>query len=311
MHPAAGRQLSPIHSDVAGQRCPSGQLEATRVPEVGAQEPQTLHFAFQLDPDPKRDHKEALTVRKSVLCIDGKLICLGSGLSSKADYPLATTVFQCGLREGHSAIQTNGAVASNWIIDPYGTGHWVTRGNLLKQKAGRQESRHNKTKVRTEGDFAMAWLDHGIGAKDASYEYVSVLEADAAAMDAIVSRPFYSVKRRDDRTHAVLVPNRKLWSLVNFEALEEPIGPFLSISHPCLVMMRQLSGSAVRISVADPRLKLDKRSTSAPTDVVVEIKGKFKLVGKRVAGVSATVDGNKTILNVRCAEGEPTAFSLR
>jgi chondroitin-sulfate-ABC endolyase/exolyase len=53
-------------------------------------------FAFQLDPDPKREHAEAITVRKSALAIDGKLICLGSGLSSKNDFTLATTLFQCG-----------------------------------------------------------------------------------------------------------------------------------------------------------------------------------------------------------------------
>jgi chondroitin-sulfate-ABC endolyase/exolyase len=264
-------------------------------------------FAFQLDPDPKMKHAEALKVRKSVLCVDGKLICLGSGLSSKTEYPLATTIFQCGLRADHDAVQRG----TNWIIDPYGTGHWVAPGNLMKEHAGRQESRHNKTKEITEGDFAMAWLDHGTGAKGASYEYVSVLEADAAKMDVLTSKPFYSVKRQDDRTHAVLVPGEKLWSLVNFQSLEEPVGPFFSVSQPCLVLMQQLSGSNVRISVADPRLELSPRKTAPPVDVVLEIKGKFKLTGTRVDGVFAKIEGNNTILNVRCAEGEPTAFSLR
>ncbi len=263
-------------------------------------------FAFRLDPDPKRPHDEALTVRKSVLSVDGKLICLGSGLSSRADYPLATTLFQCGLRAGHDEVEQG----EGWLIDPYGTGHWVAPGNLLKQKTGSQESRHNKTKEPTEGEFAMAWIDHGKGAKDAAYTYVSVLEADAATMDALSATPFHIVKRRDEQTHAVLVPSEKLWSLVNFQPLEDPVGPFLSVSQPSLVLMKQLSGSTVRMSVADPRLELGKRSTALPIDIVLKIKGKFKLARGTPSGVSARLEGNNTRLAVRCAEGQATAFTL-
>jgi chondroitin-sulfate-ABC endolyase/exolyase len=269
-------------------------------------------FAFRLDPDPKRKHAEALSVRKSVLAIDGKLICLGSGLSSKGSYPLATTLFQCGLRDGQTAFQQGG----NWIVDPYGTGHWVVPGSRLKSRSGRQESRHNKTKESTEGEFALAWIDHGAGAQDEAYAYVSILESNTNAMERfsremLSPSPFFLLKRGDERTHAVLVPSQKLWALTNFDALEEPVGPFLSISQPCLVMMKQLSGSAVRISVTDPRLKLDKRSTAPPVDVVLEIKGKFKLADRSSSGVSVKVEGNRTILTVRCAEGESTLFSLR
>ncbi|MDF7823691.1 chondroitinase family polysaccharide lyase [Pontiellaceae bacterium B12227] len=263
-------------------------------------------FAFQLDPDPKKNHAEALSVRKSVLAIDGRLICLGSGLSGKAGYPLVTTIFQCGLRDGHDAVQRG----ENWIIDPYGTGHWIAPGTALKQQTGRQESRHNKTKQPTEGDFSMAWIDHGAGARDASYEYVSVLEADAAIMNAMASNEFYSVKRQDDRTHAVLVPSEKLWALVNFQALEDPVGPFISISQPSLVLLKQLTGSTLHISVTDPRLELSSRKTAAPVEVVLEMKGRFKLA-KPVAGISAHVQGSSTVITVRCAEGEPSQFFLQ
>ena len=112
-------------------------------------------FAFQLDPDPNKNHAEALSVRKSVLAIDGKLICLGNGLSSKTEYPLVTTLFQCGLRAGHTAVQRG----ESWMIDPYGTGYWFVPGSSVKFTTGRQESRHNKTKEPTEGEFAMAWID--------------------------------------------------------------------------------------------------------------------------------------------------------
>jgi len=264
-------------------------------------------FAFQLDPDPKRPHDEALKVRKSVLCIDGKLVCLGSGLSNDSTYPLVTTLFQCGLRDGHVSVEQDG----NWIIDPYGTGYLAASGSPFRFGSGLQHSRHNKTREPTEGDFAMAWIEHGIGAQDADYGYLMVLEADTNRMARLAAEPFYQVKRRNDRTHAILVPSERLWALVNFQLLEEPVGPFLSTSQPCLVLMKQQPNGTVRMGVTDPRLKLDKRSTAPPVDVVVEIKGRFKLVGKRVPGVAAKVEGSKTVLSIRCAEGQPTAFSLK
>ena len=262
-------------------------------------------FAFRLDPDPRKPNNEALKVRKSVLCIDDKLVCLGSGLSNDSSYPLVTTLFQCGLRKGHDSVERG----DGWIIDPYGTGYWVAPENRMEFRSGRQQSRHNKTREPTEGDFAMAWIDHGTDVQDAAYEYVAVPEASANQMEELNS--FYQVKRRNDRTHAILVPGEKLWALANFQPLEEPVGPFLSTSQPCLVLMKRLSGSAVRISVTDPRMRLNKRNTAPPGDVVLEIKGRFKLVGKRVPGVTAKVESGKTNLFVRCAEGQPTAFSLK
>lgn len=263
-------------------------------------------FAFQLDPDPANSHPEALKVRKSVLSIDGKLIALGSGLSNGSSYPLVTTLFQCGLRSDQKTVKQG----DGWIIDPYGTGHWVPPKNRLKQKIGIQTSRHNKTKEPTEGEFAIAWIDHGVGAQNADYEYVSVLEADAATMEAISTAPIHFVKRCDDRTHAVWIPSENVWSLVNFLPLEEPVGPVLSINQPCLVLLKQLADGGIRMSVTDPRLNLTMTTTAPPVEVALRIKGRFAVSEKSSSPVSAIVEGEQTLLLVHCAEGMPTAFSL-
>jgi len=180
---------------------------------------------------------------------------------------------------------------------------------------GKQVSRDNKLKKPTEGLFAKAWIEHGVGAKDASYEYACLLEANAAAMESFgrqmaSSKPYYTVERSDVATHAVHIPGQKLWALVNFEALGKPIGLFELVSQPCLVLLQQQADGALRISVDDPRLKLGGTTTAAPVDVTLRLSGRYRLSGK-AEGVATKAAGPATELTVRCAEGQPTTFTLR
>ncbi|VGO14069.1 hypothetical protein PDESU_02626 [Pontiella desulfatans] len=112
-------------------------------------------------------------------------------------------------------------------------------------------------------------------------------------------------------THAIVVPGQKVWALVNFQSLEEPLGPFLSISQPCLVLLKQQDNGDLRVSVSDPRLELTGTTTAPPVDVVLEVKGSYE-PAQAVAGVSANpTTGGGTEVVVRCAEGMPSAFTLR
>ncbi|VGO19074.1 Chondroitin sulfate ABC endolyase [Pontiella sulfatireligans] len=287
-------------------------------------------FGFQLDRVDGKPHEQSIQMRKSVLSIDGKLICLGSDLSGSSKYPLATTLFQSGLRKGNDIVIVEGSkmplkqpiskgwktggILPSWLIDPYGTGHYIAPGSQFKLTIGKQVSKHNKTRKLTEGEFSLAWLEHGIFAKNASYEYVSLLDADVGMMQRFdkqmaSSKPFYYVKRKNAATHAIHVPEHKVWALVNFEPLADPVGPILEVSQPCFVLMKQLPDESIRLSVTDPRLELTETTTAAPVDVVLRIKGRYRLTGSE-EGVLATVVSGNTELTVRCAEGQSTAFTI-
>src|SRR5690606_32752969 len=72
-----------------------------------------------------------------------------------------------------------------WIIDPYGNGYHILSKDPVSIKKEQQHSYHNKYSINTgrmnrkgkgaketKGDYASAWIDHGLAPKAASYQYV-------------------------------------------------------------------------------------------------------------------------------------------
>jgi len=287
-------------------------------------------FAFKLDPG--RPQEQALQMRKSVLAVGDMLICVGSGISnSSTQYPTVTTLFQTGLTKEFNSVQTDKEKAlmipcdyvwnsaeetPAWMIDPYGTGHYPLSGDKLHLRMEKQHSRHNKTKQPTEGDFATAWIDHGTNPKDAGYLYVSVLNADAKRMQLLNQQitsghtPFKVLQQSRD-VHAVSVPSENLLSIAAFEPLAKQIGPVLSSDQPCLILARQPQPDRLIISITDPCLNLTKTATAPPTDISLNLAGRWQAAEKAAADHSTiSSKGTNTVITATCSEGIPTTLHL-
>jgi len=286
-------------------------------------------FAFRLDP--RQSAEQALQMRKSVIAVDDMLICLGSGISnSSTKYPTVTTLFQTGLTDGFTSVKTSkdesitipysnvwnsAAKAPAWIIDPYGTGFCTLSDGKIHLQMQKQISRHNKTKQPTEGDFAMAWIDHGTNPQNAAYLYVSILNADSNRMQAISAKissdsPPFKVLQQTEDIHAVYIPSEKLLTITAFKPITNRIKAILSSDKPCLILARQPKADRLTISITDPVLNLTKTATAPPTDITLNLAGKWEAATKTAGHITINSKRTNTVITAACSDGIPSTIHL-
>ncbi len=279
-------------------------------------------FVMQLwEPDMKR-FDPAFAGLKTVFCFDDRIVCLGSGIrSGDSEHPVETTLFQHADTPGASGVQIgpDGPVGEFpfarrlpppvWLTDGRGNGYVVRSGPDIVCERRRQVSRHNKTKARTEGDFASAVLDHGVAPSDGGYEYAVLPGATPERTAAFARNPPYAVLSRDGALHAVHDQASGVRAYVAFRQGGFAAGDLLAVSSPCLVMTRE-TPEGLRVSVGDPDLNIPKDGVSAPKTLAVTLRGERRLAAP-AEGVSASAVAGATQVVVRVRDGIPVEFTLR
>ena len=115
------------------------------------------------------------------------MICLGTGITnSNADYPTETTLFQTKFNGKEQKTGKD----NYWLHDGYDNYYHVVDGTLRSQIA-EQESRHEKTREKTKGTFSSAWIEHGNAPKNATYEYMVLIQPSASDLDELKKTPAY------------------------------------------------------------------------------------------------------------------------
>ena len=285
-------------------------------------------FAINLEED-TLPGSAGLKARKSAFAFGPRIVALGTGIAGPGGHPTQTTLFQNWLPSRDTPIWLNGsepvtafpleasgnADAASILVDAYGNGYVVPGGQDLRVRRQHQESRDDKTREPTEGDFALAWLDHGEAPEDASYRYTILLGADAsdAARYAVASagdRPPNPVLHQDNRAHAVLDAETGVTGLVAFEEVEGlDLGdsPVRSVDRPALVMSQPQEDGSLSLSVCDPALHL-KDGESQPVQVMLGLEGAWTVEGD---AAEAAISGGSTALRVEVVEGRPVQLTLR
>ncbi|MEX2382149.1 MAG: chondroitinase family polysaccharide lyase [Opitutales bacterium] len=217
-----------------------------------------------------------LKARKSVFAADGMLIALGCGIrSDHATAPAETTLFQVALDGSRDPITLSTSPGSPvstfpwswqttssapfWVIDSIGNGYWIPPGQQVQLSRSTQQSRHNKTKATTSGDFSTGWLNHGVEANGEDYQYVILPQASVSQMSHFNNRmasssPAYEVLRQNDGLHAVRIANPNRYGYAVFEPGQWEGLPYLiEAGAPSLLWIKE-EGDDIVISVANPDL---------------------------------------------------------
>ncbi|GAA3557266.1 chondroitinase family polysaccharide lyase [Snuella lapsa] len=240
-----------------------------------------------------------LKAKKSVFSFGSKLICIGTNISSiDAKNPTQTNLFQTFLTDKKVPVYTSiGKLAkfpykaqlpqdsksNNWVIDPYGNGYHILSNSLVHVKKEEQHSYHNKYSLRTgemhpkgkgvketEGDYATAWIDHGLAPENASYQYViyPFLHEDTINTfeNTIKNDDTYAILRADATAHIVLDKATSTTGYVIFEANKVLDNDTVrEVSEPSLIMANHEAPNVLLLSVVQPDLNFP-----------VNEKGKYK-----------------------------------
>lgn len=243
-----------------------------------------------------------LTGRKSWLFSGERILCLGSDIScEEAQYPTYTTLCQKGLRKDaqgrYPPTILDGAPLTgfpeervleegraHWLLDVQNTGYYVPAGQKIYLARRSQKSRDYANLGATEGDFLVAFLDHGRAPQGARYVYLLVVRATPEKMQRFAAQPPYQILQQDAAAHIVWDAVRQCWAGAFFVpqtvaayAVGAHTFPVSRVESPCLIMAEEGPQGQLYLSLADPDLHLDNKGISQPQPVRVALRGAWRL----------------------------------
>ena len=290
-----------------------------------------------------------LKAKKSVFSYGDKLICIGTDIYSIDEKnPTQTNIFQTFLTETETPIYTSSETikkfpyetslqqnkkSGSWLIDPYGNGYHILSATPVHVKKAKQQSYHNKYSINTgameskgkgvketEGDFATAWIDHGLAPKGASYQYVIypflTEESQKGFGNKVKKDKSFHIERADSIAHVVSDNETGTTGYVIFGANQNlKSGVLKEVSEPALVMINHKSADLLTISAVQPDLNFPEyqkgkfRNYSTPVELKITLEGKWAAIP---ADFISNIDnsGNNTVITLNCINGLPREFKV-
>lgn len=289
-----------------------------------------------------------LKAKKSVFSFGDKMICIGTDISSIDEKnPTQTNIFQSSLIDTKSPVITaedkiknfpyEGELKSDpksgsWLIDPYGNGYHILSDVPVQIKKATQQSYHNEYSINTGeindpkgaketvGDFASAWIDHGLAPKNASYQYViyPFLSHDDQSNfgKKIKKDESFEIKRADGIAHIILNKETSTTGFVVFEANQNLGKEILKeVSAPALVMIDHKNKNSLTISAVQPDLNFPEykpgkfRNYSQAVELKITLEGKWTALPQTFIK-KVEVSGDFTSITLECIDGLPREFKM-
>jgi chondroitin-sulfate-ABC endolyase/exolyase len=277
---------------------------------------------------------QSFTAEKSYFFIDNMILCLGSDIiNNDRKHFTQTNLFQRVLKSKNTPLVVNGKSITafpakgklpknkwNWLIDPQQTGYCIAPGNQVEYSRKTQNSRDQRDKKNTKGNFTCAWIDHGKAPRKASYQYFVFPQTNKAFMTDFANKMSspatapVKILKQNSTTHAIAYPAKNLWAAVLFKPQDTPFLPLVKkVSRRCLVMIEK-AGDKYFLSVSDPDLEMAKRGKhgyySRPRSVKLILNGKWQAV-KPLSNLQVKHNSRDTLLDINSQNGLSYTIELK
>lgn len=162
----------------------------------------------------------------------------------------------------------------------------------------------------TEGDFALAWFDHGIQPASASCVYTAVIKTTGDAMKRLAEQPAFEVLQHDEKAHVFHDRPSDTFACAIYQPGEALAAatPLRSCSEPCVLMIRR-EGKNLRFSLCYTSL-----GNTVPAEKNLAIRlvvaGQWKLA-KSSSTASAQTTGEDTTLTLKPGDNTPIQWELQ
>ncbi len=286
-------------------------------------------FATKIKEKSRTNFTPSFVARKSAFCFDNHIVCIGSGISNtNTTDSTETTLFQLSALQP-DAVKINGQSYAEFpfdktirsgslthLVDNQNIEYYIPAQQTIRVQKGTQQSNDNKSKAATSGDFAVAYLQHGVSPSNAAYEYMIHILPDDAERSAIQSGGLpYVVHSRDNTAHVVTDNATGITAYACFEKYTPANDMFVtSVDAECLLMINKRHEDTLQVSVADPNLNIETKDyttsdESRPLYKEIKLKGGFiPLVDDENIYYDATAQA--TTLRVKVVLGLPVEFTL-
>ena len=345
---AAVRPMTELRADVKNLDSNSGYEEMLFSDEAfaGSISLQNKQGAFAMKLHEHDKYNGSLRARKSVFFFDNRIVSLGSNIVSKLpNSEVNTTLFQVYLPTTNQTINVNGAETTDfpysntlkpgkqYVGDGLNNYFFVFQGDVLVTKS-LQHSLDQETDKPTQNNFAMAAINHGSTPKNASYEYMVLVQPTKSELTATAKQFVknhnlaYKVLEQDSDAHIVYDIATKTTAYVLFNDGKLNVkSDVYSASLPCMIMTSAAQKDKMAISVCDPDLHLYKgksddvydengkrmersvysrtwlNNISAVSEIEVVLNGNWKFAEESAYILIKKVEKEKTTLTVKCQHG--------
>ena len=284
-----------------------------------------------------------LEARKSYYFVGDQVLALGTHISGgTATHDTHTTIFQTRLDSATTPTwvdsteftaltgetrKTAGTAVS--MTDSVGNGYFLASSSddLVISRA-LQTSMTDEYED-TDGEYAKAYLDHGIDPTGASYQYVLIPDdSDRSKLTALAGNPSaYFDVLKSDSMHLVKFPAHNAVGYAFFETVETPEAVLVKSASLNAAVMTITSGTTVRLGASVPdmgwqfdpaeieRLGLSytnkqfARQEAAEYTLELVLRGNWCLA-VAPAGARTVFRAGETTLSLECSEGMTTEVSL-
>jgi chondroitin-sulfate-ABC endolyase/exolyase len=296
--------------------------------------------------EPSRPHI-GIRAQKSYSFFGDTIVCLGSAVSSVSfTYPAETVLFQQHLSSKDKPLQIGDKSITDFpyqhkqsdatfLRDTVGHHYRIPADQGLNiarhhqhsfyHYAARKDAKKNHKdrdaqNVPTEGDYAVAWLDHGVAAKNKSYHYEILVYPTPQRVNQWKAKPSYKILQHDTAAH--IVRSNKTTTYALFQA-KQPLAKtaVFSVSDPCLIITKS-QGDFLKLNLTDPDLRLPgNEGGSIPGEIFVPaltgpglniltviLNGRYTLTEGK--GIIVTREGEQTTLTFQAWYGRTIPCTL-
>jgi chondroitin AC lyase len=201
--------------------------------------------------------RDGVKAHKAWFFGDNVIFCLGAGIQSDEDAPIATTINQCLLRGGFTTMAGGKQAHLSTGMAEFNTVDWIEQDGWRYAFPSPQQVRLN-AKSRTGNwrrvfqnpatppddlsmDVFTLWIDHGVKPQGAEYEYAILPAGHALAARVLANSAAMQAVAFDDHRLAIV-----FWSSGK---LSIGGGGEVQADQPCTVLLDTLAGRAM---VSDP-----------------------------------------------------------
>ncbi|CAN5591544.1 polysaccharide lyase 8 family protein [soil metagenome] len=227
---------------------------------------------------------DSLRAKKSWFLFDKEIVCLGSGINSDAEFPVATTLNQClmnkevvvmqedltkTLNKGEHVLDEVNWVYHDGVTYLFPTAkevHLKNQKEVGNWQSINQQSTYSSEEV-SEEIFTL-WLDHGVKPQESTYEYIILPGIEIAEIENYWKNPSIEILSNSPGIQAVHHSGLQISQIVFHEAgeikLKENI--HLIAENPGLIMIHLEGGKIKKLTVSDPsrNLKSFKLNVNSP-----------------------------------------------
>ncbi|MDC1107299.1 chondroitinase family polysaccharide lyase, partial [Prolixibacteraceae bacterium] len=273
---------------------------------------------------------------KSVFNFGRYVVCAGTNISNdNTTYRTETTVFQHRLSLQSQPVVVDGATITSfpyahdfndanahWIIDGNNNGYWIPAGQSIEVRKQSQNSKSNKKKLDTTGDFAVVVLNHGNAPTNQTYQYtilpnttVEEMQHFAAVMGS--ANPVYALEQATTNQHVYNANQEgvKGYSFFNASTLTDSY--VTEVSSACIMIIKSISENQIKISYTDPDLRIDPMTNTKSTTLsqmgegIVTLKGQYAFIGHHPNCEILSTSATHTVLQFTTNHGTKSEVTFK